>query len=383
MTNLKTIFKFWILGTLSVFGVLIGGFLLWAVAKALIEPRLAAQTTCAVESGCLFTVVNGSRSVRVVGFSPDGAHLITKGGDTLVHETASGKRIFRLKPSFESFSAKFMGNRPEIAAVGREAIEFFDYNGDLLRTWQADPEVRTAEFAALPLVNGFALAQDIGIAFYRLADGQQFTEMPDSQGMGQLTTSAEGDILAAYRAETETIHIWPLASIADAVAIADVGKVSGIIHTNLQLSADGALVAAHNDAAAFVWQTADGALVQAVENPDFTITAISLSADGTRLAVGYTDGFAEVWSLPDGELLQLFEHGQQLSGIALSPDGTRLAVGLRSDATVTRITAQERWHAQRRAARGNTVNTSDRFLTPNTTYIDTKPGFGIVWEVDL
>jgi WD40 repeat protein len=381
MTIPKTILKVWLLGTLSIFGVLIGGFLLWTVWKSAIEPRTAAQLTCASEASCLFTLVNGSRSVRVLGFSPDGTRLVTKGGNTRVHDTTTGKSVFSLNPSFDQFSVKFMGERSEIVAVGRETIEFYDYDGELLRTWRADPDEKTTGFTALPQLDGFALAQDDGIAFYRLSDGQRFTQLPDSPGMSQLVASADGAILAAYQATTESIHVWPLAQLNDAMILRDVGKVSSLFNPNLQISADGSRVAAHNENTAFVWQTVDGALVETIQNPEFTISTISLSADGLSLAVGYTDGFVEVWSLSTGELVQLFEHRQQLSSIQLSPDGSQLAVGLRDDAVITRITAQERWQAQQRYARGNRVDTMDRFLTPNTTYIETKPGFAIVWQV--
>ncbi|GEM_PF-3346000 len=164
--------------------------------------------------------------------------------------------------------------------------------------------------------------------------------------------------------------------------IPDVGRISNIIHTNPQLSADGTLLAAHNESTAYVWQTADGALVQRIDSPEFPITTIALAGNGSRLAVGYNNGFAEVWSLPEGEPLQLFEHRRSLRGLALSPDGTKLAVGLGRDATVTRITPQQHWDARRRAAAGEMYDKGARFLSPNTTYIDTKPGFGIVWAVN-
>jgi WD40 repeat protein len=377
MTIMKTIFKAWIFGVLAIFGVLIVGFLGWTVWKAAVQPRAAAQTTCAFESSCLYTVVNGSRSVRLSPFSNDGQRLMSKGSSTLIHDAATGNRVGRLNPSFDSFTAVFMSERREIAAIGREAIEFFDYDGELLRTWRADPDERTAEFVPLPQLDGFALAQEDAIVFYRMSDGSRFSQLPDSPGMSQLAVSADGALLAAYSAAADAIHLWPLERIADAVIISEAGQAR-----HLQLSADGSLVAAHSENSAFVWRTADGALLGAVDAPDVAITALSLAANGARLAVGYADGIVEVWSLPQGELVQFFEHGQQLNGVALSPDGARLAVGLRETAVVTRITAQERREAEWRARTGQAGDNTARFLTPGQTYVDTKPGFAIVWAVD-
>ncbi len=377
MEIFKTVFKVWGKGVVGIFGVLIVGFIGFTIFKGVIQPRTAALGTCLTESGCLYTAVNGSNSVRVIGFSADGSRLMTRagGGDTLIHDAASGERIKKLDPTFEPFSAEFTGSAPEIAAVGKESIAFFDLDGELLRTWQADPGEKTGEFAALPTVEGFALAQADGINLYRMSDGMQFTQLPESAGMSNITASADGRYLAAWNAENETVHIWPLENIAASITINEVAAAK-----SLQLSADGALAAAFNDAGAFVWNTENGDLIASALNPEFTVSAISLSADGSRLAVGYADGFVEIWSVADDALLQQFEHPQKLLGIALSPDGSQLAVGLQDDAVVTRITAQERWRAQQQAKRGLHTG-GDEFLSPNTTYVDTKPGFAIVWAV--
>jgi WD40 repeat protein len=377
MNTIKTIFTVWFKGTGAIFGVLIVGFIGFMLFKSVIQPRFAAQTTCLTAPNCLYTAVNGSNSVRVIGFSPDGTRLLTRagGGGTQIHDAANGDRIEKLDPTFEQFSTEFTGATPEIAAIGKDSIEFFDLDGELLRTWQADPDESAQDFAALPLVEGFALAQADGINFYRMSDGTQFTQLPKSAGMSNITASADGAYLAAWHPENESLHVWPLENIDKAITINEIDDAD-----SLQLNADGSLLAAFNEAGAFVWNTATGDLVGSVQNPEFTVNSISLSADGSHLAVGYADGFVEVWSVAEGALVQLFEHPQKLFGISLSPDGSQLAVGLQDDAIVTRITSQERWLAQQNANRGYATN-GDQFLTPNTTYIDTKPGFAIVWAV--
>jgi WD40 repeat protein len=52
------------------------------------------------------------------------------------------------------------------------------------------------------------------------------------------------------------------------------------------------------------------------------VTAVALSADGTRLAAGGVNGLA-VWGLPDGEVL--LADGQRTFGLAIRPDGREVA----------------------------------------------------------
>ena len=377
MDIFKVFLKVWIKGIAAIFGVMIVGFIGFMIFKGIIQPRFAAGTTCVTAPNCLYTAVNGSNSVRVIGFSPDGTRLLTRagGGGTRIHDADNGDRIEKLNPTFEQFSTEFMGATSEIAAIGKDSIEFFDLDGELLRTWQADPGESTSDFAALPIVDGFALAQIDGINLYSMSDGAQFSQLPKSAGMRNIAASDDGVYLAAWNPENESLHVWPLENIDKAITISEMTDAD-----SLQLNADGSLMAAFNEAGAFVWNTTTGDLVGSIQNPELTVTYISLSADGSHLAVGYADGFAEVWSVAEGTLVQLFEHPQKLFGISLSPDGSQLAVGLQDDAIVTRITSQDRWLAQQEANQGYATN-GNQFLTPNTTYIDTKPGFAIVWAV--
>lgn len=370
---MKSVIKFWILGVAGVFGVMIVGFLAWTTWKAFVQPRAAAAVACATESSCLYTVVNGSNNVRVMGFSPDGERLLTDGANIVLHDGQTGEQVSRLNPDFDaSFRPVFMGERREVAAVGREEIAFYDYEGALLRSWRADPGEPLTEFVSLPLVDGFALALEETIAIYRMSDGSQFTQFPDSAGMSQLTASADGAWLAAYHDDTQAVHVWPLAQLDAAFSIREAGAVS-----RLQMSGDGSLLAWHTEQGAYVWRTTDAALLGRVEGPEVQVTALSLAANGQRLAVGYDDSFVEIWSLHDEAIVDLFEHQSPLSEIALSPDGERLAVGLRDSTSVTIITEEERRARQRRAersGRGDHVGVG--------TFVETQPGFAIVWDVN-
>ncbi len=321
-----------------------------------------------------YTVVNGRASVQVLGFSADGTRLLTKGAGVDLYDAKTGDKIERLNPEFERFSAEFMGDFPQLVAVGSELIEFYDLEGELLSTWTADPGESTAGFAALWESDAFALAQQDGINFYRMSDGVQYTQLPNSAGMSQVVSSADGTTLAAYHKESDRLHVWPLANISNAITISEADSPQA-----LHLSNDGQRLAAFNDRGAFVWETATGSVLMSVEKLEFEVDELAFSADGTTLAVGYSDGYVEVWSVADEAIVQLFQHPRSLYNLALSPDGSMLAVGLHDDAIVTNVTPEDRAAIRLRANSSNPNGA--QFLTSSTPYIETQPGFAIVWEI--
>jgi WD40 repeat protein len=69
-----------------------------------------------------------------------------------------------------------------------------------------------------------------------------------------------------------------------------------------------------------------GTYLRASRLPDRGITALSVSADGTRLAVGADDGFIEVWEVRGFEMIARTQaHTGRVTGISLNNNGTRVA----------------------------------------------------------
>jgi len=61
--------------------------------------------------------------------------------------------------------------------------------------------------------------------------------------------------------------------------------------------------------------------------PDW-IACLTFSADGKRLAVGYSEGWARIWDVQTGQLLRkLRTYGHPSTSLAFSPDGNLLAEG--------------------------------------------------------
>lgn len=372
----------------AVFGVLILGFIAFAIWEGAIEPRLRSGSVCLTNDGCLFPMLNGRLSVRVLGFSADGSTILTRGsGDTLIHNADNGEKVTELDPDFESsFHTIIAGDGSLIATLNtrENGVEFFTPDGEYVDGWVWPEERDIQDFAFLPLVDGFALSGQDGVTMWRMEDGKQFTTLPDSDGAGLMVTSADGSTLATYDKEEDAIYVWPLERIADGIKLHEAGLHDAFVRDDaLLLSGDGLRVAAYSAERAAVWDTRDGSLIfsTSLASEEIDMVALALSADGRRLAIGYDDGAVEAWSIDDDQPLALFEHGQAINGIALSPDGTKLAVGQSRDSRVTVITASERFASQSRARRGVSGAGAAQYLTPGKVYIDPIPGFALVWEV--
>lgn len=69
-----------------------------------------------------------------------------------------------------------------------------------------------------------------------------------------------------------------------------------------------------------------GTYLRAARLPDRGITALTVSADGTRVAIGADDGFIEVWEVRGFEMIARAQaHTGRVTGISLNDNGTRVA----------------------------------------------------------
>lgn len=77
-----------------------------------------------------------------------------------------------------------------------------------------------------------------------------------------------------------------------------------------------------------LWDVASAKLLTKLEGHTDRITALSFSADGTRLVTASLDKTARLWDVTNRKLEHTFEgHTQEVTAVALRPDGKRLATG--------------------------------------------------------
>jgi hypothetical protein len=368
MKNVKVFLK---TGCLIPASIVIVGLLFYFIWTSAIAPRFSALGACDKDAGCLYTAYNGNRSVRVIGYSADGSRFLTDGtDDAIIHDAANGRKITGLAVGRDDHSYTITGDRSQIAAYRSDSIKFFDWDGELLRTWTPDTDNGVLSMAMVPLVDGFVIANKTGVTLWSMADGSLITRLLESGGIKDITASADGEYVAAYNFVDDKIIIWPLQNLDKMVVIEEVEALS------IHLSADGSLLAAGGPGGAYVWHTDDGTLVTALEPDGQKATATGFSQDGTRLAVGFENGMVTVLDLGQDKLIATFEHEYPPRRISFTPDSQGLAVGLAFDVAISggELIFRPRTDNRNEFRPGEQLRTSQNRQT-------ISPGYAIVWSL--
>ncbi len=319
MKNVKSFFK---VGCLLPGGIIFVGLIGYFILSQL-APRLATLGACDKGDGCLYTALNGNRSVVVIGYSPDASRFLTDGTkDGIIHDASNGRKITDLDEGLDNYNYVVSGDRTEIAAYRNDSIKFFDWDGELLRTWTPDADDNVTDMAMVSLINGFVTISKKGVSLWDSADGSLITRLVETGSFLHVAASADGEYVAAYDFVKDEITVFPLQNLAETVVI---GEIEALY---IHLSADGSLLAAGGPGGAYVWNTADGSLIAVLEPDGLKATATGLSDDGTRLAVGFENGVITVLDIPDDELVATFEIRSQPRNMTFTPDNAGLAVGL-------------------------------------------------------
>jgi WD40 repeat protein len=77
-----------------------------------------------------------------------------------------------------------------------------------------------------------------------------------------------------------------------------------------------------------VWDVKTGTQVRELPHPHWSVGAMAMSADGTRLASGHEGGLIQLWEWPSGGTGELLNSGRNtVDSLAFSPDGKTLVSG--------------------------------------------------------
>jgi WD40 repeat protein len=230
------------------------------------------------------TVLPHGNVVTTAGFSPDGARVVSGGGDGMarVWDARSGKELLVLRGHTDSVTSA--GFSPDGARVATASADW------TARVWDAKTGAKELEFKGhMGAVRSVAFSQD-----------------------GSRVVTGSWD---------QTARVW------DANAVRSLLTLKGYSYSvnSAGFSPDGARVlTASADGTARVWDATIGAEVRALTGEIDSVRAAAFSPDGTRVAaaVGYVVG---VWNINAGAEVLIFRgHTLPAYSVEFSPDGSKL-----------------------------------------------------------
>jgi WD40 repeat protein/tRNA A-37 threonylcarbamoyl transferase component Bud32 len=243
-------------------------------------------------------------------YSPDGARLVTDGGDKNVKicDATTGEEILTLKGRHTA-GVSCVAFSPDGKRVASGS-----YDG-AVKLWDA------ATGHPGPPTEGHSPAMVSSVAFS--PDGTRVASfyIPHTKAVWGVAFSPDGARIASG-GEGQTVKVCDAKTGAEAFPCkGHTGLVGRVV-----FSPDGSrLASASADGTVKVWEAATGKEALSLKGHSGAVLAVAFSPDGSRLASGGNDKTVRVWDAATGqELLSLRGQGGLIDCVAFSPDGTRL-----------------------------------------------------------
>jgi WD40 repeat protein len=358
------------IGCLLPFGGLFVGFILYVLYQSFLAAPLATVGKC--RGNCLYTATNGIRTVYIVGYSADGSRLLTRGADLLIHDALTGDKIAEVDLKDEGYRLAISEDGTQIVAAKGDALEFFNWDGELVRYWTHREGSSMSDMAQVPMVNGFAVTDNAGISIWKNSDDSMLVRLYEEEGGSLLTSSLQNDRLATLNLDTDQVIVWDLQNLDDAYTINNVGAGTLATSNDIRLSADGSVLAVATQGAVRVYNAGNGDRLATLETEQDYATAFAFNLEKNLIAIGYTTGDVVVWDYVQDVLVTQFPHGNRPRTLAISPDGTQLAVGLSYNVEVS---GGELIFGNRNSRSYNPI------IRQSDNRVDRTPGYAIVWSL--
>ncbi len=301
-------------------------------------------------------LLNGGHTDRVsaLAYSPDGATLLSAGGDGLLilWNPRTGAIVQQITTGSSINSAAYLPNGTQaITASNDGTLTLWDLNtGEALRVFGADGSGHTdAVFSVAVSPDGrYALSgsRDATLILWDVATGQVVRRFENghTDRVTSVAISADGQFGLSGSADNTAIAwnlttgevVWRLQGHTDIVT-------SVAFNPNGNLALTGAA-----DNTVMLWNLATGAMVRRLEGHTERVTSVAFSPDGRLAASGSGSPFAGasnentviLWDVQSGAQLARFNgHSSQVTTVTFSRDGLNVVSG--STDTTLRVWAIE------------------------------------------
>ncbi len=275
----------------------------------------------------VLTLRGHTDSVSALAFSPDGKRLVSTSADKTVRlwETNSGKELLTLTGHTLAVNCVAFSQDGRYVVTGSNdkqvrvwdlqvgaTVAVFKEHTDIVHTVAYDPK---GQF----IISGSAKGD---VRLWKPMTAEAVADLSYMYA-SYLALSADGKRLAlAYNSEKGAIRILEEVVGWKVVTTIEVPNVSV---TQLTFSPDGTRLAASClDEKVRVWDARTGKELS-VLHAENAARAVAYSRDGLRLATGTDNRLAMIWALPGNEVRTLFQGKDRATSVAFSPDGRRLA----------------------------------------------------------
>ena len=278
-------------------------------------------------------------SISSIAFSPDGATLAGGDSNNKIHlwdtKTGAHKTTLTGSDNRSAWALAFSPDGATLASANWEMIELWDTKTGTQKTPLTQPGAFfTAFFTNLAFSPDGATLTSCGadgkIRSWDTQTWEHKTTLTHTQRMHAIALSPERATLAIGGDEEN--WLWDVATRQIKMTLS--GHTASIDF--LAFSPDGTTLTSKSCEEILLWdaQTGErrGTFLAHTEQPLYSVSN-ALSPDGTKFALGKSDGTAQLWSFSDERVATLTKHTKWVGGIAFSIDNSVLATG-GSDGTI-------------------------------------------------